>query len=161
MKPFPQMVSFATVILGVVLLLPGGGLGYEFSDRDEEARFQSLITELRCLVCQNQSLADSSAELAGDLRDEVYGMIKSGETDAEIVAFLVDRYGDFVLYRPPIKRSTYLLWFGPLLVVALAAAFLWREMARRRLHVDAELSKDDRSKIERILAGDQKSSNSD
>lgn len=85
----------------------------EFTDAKEESRYKNLIGQLRCLVCQNQSLADSNAELAQDLRREVYGMIKSGKTDQEIIDFLVARYSDFVLYRPPVNKATFLLWFLP------------------------------------------------
>lgn len=91
-----------------------------------EKRLNALSAELRCLVCQNQSLADSHADLAQDLRDEVYRMLNDGKTDDEIVGFLVERYGDFVLYRPPVAGITYLLWFGPLLLLAGAGVVWWR-----------------------------------
>ncbi len=91
-----------------------------FSDKIQEQRYQTLIEEIRCLVCQNQSLADSNAELAQDLRSEVYEMIVSGKQDDEIHQFLVERYGDFVLYRPPLKENTLLLWFGPFLLLIIA-----------------------------------------
>lgn len=95
---------------------------HEFSSPAEEQRYQDLIAELRCVVCQNQSLADSNAELAQDLRQQVYEMIKDGSNDKEIKEFLVSRYSDFVLYRPPLKPSTYLLWFGPLLLLIIGIA---------------------------------------
>jgi cytochrome c-type biogenesis protein CcmH/NrfF len=84
-----------------------------------EKRLQKLSEELRCLVCQNQTIADSNAELAQDLRREVRGMIKDGKTDKEIVDFMVVRYGDFVLYRPPVKGITLLLWGGPIALMLL------------------------------------------
>lgn len=84
-----------------------------------EQRFNALIAELRCLVCQNQSLADSNADLAMDMRREIHKMMEQGSTDEEIVQFLVDRYGDFVRYRPPVKSTTLLLWFGPFLLLAI------------------------------------------
>jgi len=96
----------------------------EFSNPREEARYKNLIDQLRCLVCQNQTLADSNAELAQDLRREVYGMIKSGKTDDEITDFLVARYSDFVLYRPPVKSTTFLLWFLPGILAVLALVFV-------------------------------------
>jgi|LNFM01.1.fsa_nt_gb cytochrome c-type biogenesis protein CcmH len=99
---------------------------FEFQDAETERRYQKLAAELRCLVCQNQSLADSHADLAQDLRDEVYRMLNDGKTDEEIVGFLVERYGDFVLYRPPVAGITYLLWFGPLLLLAGAGVVWWR-----------------------------------
>ena len=90
---------------------------------EHEARYYSLLDELRCLVCQNQTIAESDADLAKDLRDEVKKMLLAGATDSEITEFMVNRYGDFVLYRPPVKPRTWLLWFGPLvfLVIALAS----------------------------------------
>jgi cytochrome c-type biogenesis protein CcmH len=99
---------------------------FAFQDAEIERRYQKLAAELRCLVCQNQSLADSHADLAQDLRDEVYRMLNDGKTDDEIVGFLVERYGDFVLYRPPVAGITYLLWFGPLLLLAGAGVVWWR-----------------------------------
>jgi cytochrome c-type biogenesis protein CcmH len=97
-----------------------------------DARLKKLEEELRCLVCQNQSLADSSAPLAEDLRREVRALAVSGKSDEEIKAFLVARYGDFVLYDPPVKRITWLLWFGPFVLLALGAAVWWLVARRRR-----------------------------
>jgi cytochrome c-type biogenesis protein CcmH len=92
----------------------------------EEARYQGLINQLRCLVCQNQTIAESNAPLAQDLRRQVQEMMQAGHSDTEIMRYLTERYGDFVLYRPPIKRTTWLLWAGPfaLLALALLTAFL-------------------------------------
>jgi cytochrome c-type biogenesis protein CcmH len=102
-----------------------------FKDRAQEVRFQKLAAELRCLVCQNQNLADSDATLAQDLREEVFQMMQQGKSDDEIRDFLVQRYGEFVLYDPPIKPSTWLLWFGPALIVVFGALAVFR-IARRR-----------------------------
>ncbi|MGQ0585585.1 MAG: cytochrome c-type biogenesis protein [Gammaproteobacteria bacterium] len=96
---------------------------------DAEARYHALIAELRCLVCQNQSIAESNAPLAGDLREQVRAQIAAGKTDAEILEFVTARYGDFVRYRPDVKGRTLLLWFGPfavLLGAASAAVFFIR-----------------------------------
>ncbi len=95
-----------------------------------QARWNHIASELRCLVCQNESLASSSAELAVDLRREVRGLIDKGQSDAEIRAFLVSRYGDFVLYRPEIKPVTWMLWFGPFALLLLALAVALRLMRR-------------------------------
>lgn len=89
----------------------------EFRDTFEEARFRALTHELRCVMCQNQSLADSNAEIARDLRNEVLQLLRQGKTDAEIRDFMVARYGEFVLYKPRLETHTALLWFGPLLLV--------------------------------------------
>lgn len=102
-----------------------------FADRAEELRFQNLTKQLRCLVCQNESLNDSSAELAGDLRREVFDQMRSGKSDEEIKTWLTARYSDFVLYDPPLRGGTWLLWFGPLLVLAAGAAGLVVTVRRR------------------------------
>ena len=98
----------------------------EFDDPATELRFKKLTEELRCLVCQNQSLADSHAELAQDLRNEVYRMVNAGDSNKEIIAYMVSRYGDFVLYRPPVKNTTYFLWFGPFLILLIATIIILR-----------------------------------
>ena len=91
-----------------------------FEDAKKQVRFDSLMEEIRCLVCQNQSLADSGAGLADDLRKEAYRMISQGESNEAIKAFMVERYGDFVLYDPPLQPSTLLLWFGPFILMFIA-----------------------------------------
>jgi cytochrome c-type biogenesis protein CcmH len=102
-----------------------------FRDREEELRFQRLAAELRCLVCQNQNLADSDAVLAKDLRNELFEMMQAGRSDEEIKAFMVERYGEFVLYRPPMKPSNWLLWFGPVLLL-LGGAVVLANVVRKR-----------------------------
>jgi cytochrome c-type biogenesis protein CcmH len=106
-----------------------------FKDRAEEVRFQELTRQLRCLVCQNQDLADSDADLAKDLRKQVFEMMRAGKSDAEIKDFLVARYNDFVLYDPPLKPGTYLLWFTPFVLVAIGAIALVRILRRRARQV--------------------------
>ncbi|WP_201316281.1 cytochrome c-type biogenesis protein [Dyella sp. EPa41] len=102
-----------------------------FKDHAQEVRFQALTRELRCLVCQNENLADSNADLARDLRHEVFDLMQQGKSDDEIKQYLVDRYSDFVLYDPPVKSSTVLLWFGPLAIL-LAGAVVVVVTIRRR-----------------------------
>jgi cytochrome c-type biogenesis protein CcmH len=102
-----------------------------FKDRAEEVRFQNLTRQLRCLVCQNQDLADSDADLAKDLRKQVFEMMQSGKSDAQIKEYLVARYNDFVLYDPPLKPGTWLLWFLPL-VLLIVGAFVVARVLRRR-----------------------------
>lgn len=124
-----------------------------FDDPAHEARYKRLIAELRCLVCQNQNLADSNAELAKDLRNETYSMINAGKTDEEIVTFMVNRYGDFVLYRPPVKSTTFLLWFGPLILAALGGSILLVQIRRRtRRKPPDELSVEEQQRLQDILA---------
>lgn len=103
----------------------------EFDSPEQRERFNELTAQLRCLVCQNQSLADSDAGLAQDMRREVLKMMKAGRSNAEIRGFLVERYGDFVLYKPPVEPSTWLLWFGPGLLVVIGAAALVIAIRRR------------------------------
>lgn len=103
----------------------------QFENKLEETRFRGLISELRCVMCQNQSLADSDAQIAVDLRREILQMIRDGRSDSEIRDFLVDRYGEFVLYRPGFSAATVLLWFGPLLILVAGGWSLWRVVRTR------------------------------
>jgi cytochrome c-type biogenesis protein CcmH len=102
----------------------------QFRDRAEETRFHALVSELRCVMCQNQSLADSNAQIAHDLRREVLQLMRQGKTDAEVKQFLVARYGEFVLYQPRVESKTWLLWFGPALLL-LAGGFVVARVVRR------------------------------
>ncbi len=113
-------ILIAILLLGSSTVLYSADVVFEFENEMQEQRYSDLIDELRCLVCQNQSLADSHAELAQDLRNEVYEKIIGGESDDTIIKFLVDRYGDFVLYRPPLQQKTWILWFGPVLAMIFA-----------------------------------------
>lgn len=103
----------------------------KFVDAQEEARFHALAEQLRCVMCQNQSLADSNAQIARDLRTEVLELMRQGKTDAQIKQFLVQRYGEFVLYKPRMETSTWLLWFGPLLLLVLSGYWLLRIVRAR------------------------------
>lgn len=102
-----------------------------FDDPEMQARYEKLTEELRCLVCQNQTIGDSSATLAQDLRREVREMMEQGKSDKEILDFMVDRYGDFVRYRPPLAPRTWLLWFGPALMLLIGGFILWRTVRAR------------------------------
>lgn len=104
---------------------------YPFDSLKQEVQFQHLLKDLRCLVCQNQDLADSNAPLAKDLRDQVYLMVQDGKTDSEINEYLTDRYGDFILFKPPVKAITYLLWFGPFVFLILGFVIFWRTSFKR------------------------------
>jgi len=103
-----------------------------FTDRAEEVRFQDLLRELRCLQCQNQTLADSDADIAKQLREEVFRLMRENQSNDEIKDFLIARYGAFVLYKPRVESSTWLLWFGPFVLLAGGAAVLFSSMRRRR-----------------------------
>ena len=117
---------------------------------DLDKRTHALASELRCLVCQNQTLADSNAPLAVDLRNQVREQLKSGKSERDVVDFLVARYGDFVLYRPPLKASTVLLWAGPFILLAFGL-FLLIQRIRRRASLPPELSEADRARAAKLL----------
>ena len=106
-----------------------------FANRAEEARFQNLAKQLRCLVCQNESLADSHAELAKDLRDEVFEQMRLGKSDDQIKTYLTDRYSDFVLYDPPLRAGTVLLWFGPLVLLLIGAGIVTVIVRKRSIEL--------------------------
>ena len=111
----------------------------EFSDSDDAARYRRLVSELRCLVCQNQNLADSNADLARDMRGVVERMVREGKSDRAVADFMTARYGDFVLYRPPFRPSTWALWLGPpglVLLGLLAVAAVVRRPRRAALDAD-------------------------
>ena len=129
------LLSRMALVLAVALALSPAAFAQ--ADAALDKRLKHLEEELRCLVCQNQSLADSSAPLAEDLRREVRGLAVSGKNDDEIKAYLVARYGDFVLYRPPVKPTTWLLWFGPFLLLA-GGGLVWWLVSRRRLRRDVD-----------------------
>ena len=112
---------------------------YEFESAQMEADYKKLIDELRCLVCQNQNLSASDADLARDLRRETYEMLQEGKSSQQVIEFMVARYGDFVLYRPQFKSNTYLLWLGPFLLLLLVLYLLVRRLraASKPVEVDA------------------------
>ena len=124
----------------------------------EEQRIRQLEEKLRCLVCQNQTLADSSAELAGDLRKQVREQVAAGKSDDEVIEFLVQRYGDFVRYDPPLKATTALLWIGPFVLLIAAGATLIIVLRRRRnAPEELALGPEDKRLVERVLGPEKKS----
>jgi len=133
----PWRSSCATLVVALMLTL-SAALSWAriapplVGDPALELRMMTLAAGLRCLVCQNQSLADSNAELAVDLRNEMRKQLKQGASDQDIINYMVARYGDFVLYRPPLKASTVLLWSGPLLLLLIGLGLQWRTLKRRR-----------------------------
>ena len=117
-----------------------------------EQRLIVISEEMRCLVCQNESLAGSRSDLAQDLRREIRGLIKEGKTDAEIRTFMVDRYGDFVLYRPPVKPITWLLWLGPFALVIVGIAALLAYLRKRNSQITGTLlSEEENKRIDALL----------
>jgi cytochrome c-type biogenesis protein CcmH len=121
-------------------------------DPQLEARVMAISRELRCLVCQNETLADSRADLAVDLRNQVREQLKAGKSDDEVIAFVTARYGDFVLYRPRVMPTTYLLWFGPFVLLLGGLIFLYRYVKRRReLIVETPLTPVERRRAEVLL----------
>jgi cytochrome c-type biogenesis protein CcmH len=142
-------------LLALLLLVPAAWAAidaYEFDDPGDERRYRALIEELRCPKCQNQNIAGSNAPLAADLRQKVYDMLQAGESDGAIVDYMVQRYGDFVTYRPPLKPVTWPLWFGPLaavVLVGLGLAFWIRRRAREA--PPEELSAGERERLQALL----------
>ncbi|MDP1605124.1 MAG: cytochrome c-type biogenesis protein CcmH [Rhodocyclaceae bacterium] len=157
MKKFLSLVASACVLLLANPVLAKEAVPLA-EDPAVEARLVKISTELRCLVCQNESLAGSQAELAQDLRREVRDLIKQGNSDQQVKDFLVSRYGDFVLYRPQLKPSTWLLWGGPFVLLIVGLAVLVNYLRRRsRLIGDGEapLSEAEKQRAEVLLKGDQ------
>lgn len=122
-----------TVVILVLMVPAFAADPLIFTDPDQEARYQQLTLELRCLVCQNQNLADSDAPLAQDLRQEIFNMMQAGRTDDEIKQFLIDRYGDFVLYMPPVKSNTLALWLMPAVLLFGGALVVLLVVRKRKL----------------------------
>jgi cytochrome c-type biogenesis protein CcmH len=124
---------------------------FTFENDAQQTQFEAIIEEVRCLVCQNQSLADSSADLAQDLRQEIFEMVIAGKSDNEILQFLVERYGDFVLYRPPLQSTTWLLWFGPFIFLLASIGFIFRFVKNRSAISDDTLSEEESTKLQELL----------
>ena len=148
------------LLLLLVASLPGPGLAKEAQPASDdpvlEERVMNLSKELRCLVCQNETLADSRADLAEDLRNQIREQMKAGKSDKEIVAYLTQRYGKFILYNPPVDPTTYLLWFGPFVLLLAGLFLLFRFVKQRReLITDQPLSSDERQRAEELLNADQ------
>jgi len=123
-----------TLLIGLCLLLSSSAWAIDplpFADPEQEARFRVLVAELRCVQCQNQNLADSDALIAKDLRNEIFEQMQAGRSDDEIVAFLVERYGEFVLYRPTFSGTNLILWLGPLLIAVFGGIGIAVHLRRR------------------------------
>lgn len=148
------------LLLLLVASLPGLGMAKEAQPVSDdpvlEERVMNLSKELRCLVCQNETLADSRADLAEDLRNQIREQMKAGKSDKEIVGYLTQRYGKFILYNPPVDPTTYLLWFGPFVLLLAGLFLLFRFVKQRReLIADQPLTSDERQRAEELLNADQ------
>ncbi len=130
------------ILIICALILPGVSIAaieaYEFKDAQMETEYNELIKELRCLVCQNQNLAGSDADLARDLRRQTHEMLMKGNNPDQVIQYMVDRYGDFVLYRPQFKTSTLFLWLGPFVLVAIVLLLVIRNISARRALIEPD-----------------------
>ena len=152
-----EVTRYSILVLTLMLLIGrpawAGEAQPAAADPALEERVTALATELRCLVCQNQTLADSNAPLAVDLRNQIRDRMREGASEHDIIAFMVERYGDFVLYRPPWKATTALLWLGPVLLMLGGLAALFIRLARRRREDAAPaLSSAERARVAALLA---------
>lgn len=136
---------------------------YPFDDEVKELRFNHLIQVLRCPKCQNNNLADSNSALAIDLKNIIYDQLKAGKSDDEIIDYLKDRYGDFISYRPPLKPSTWIIWFGPFVVLLLSGFFIFRFLSARQNNkiIIAESSTESNELLEQWATETQSQKDSD
>jgi len=148
-----RLITF--ILLAVLVHAAWGGEAKPAAaDPALEERVIALASELRCLVCQNQTLADSHAPLAIDLRNQIREKMQQGASERDIVDYMVSRYGDFVLYRPPFKATTMLLWLGPILLMVAGLAALYFRLARRRAEPKLDISDEERARAAALLKGD-------
>ncbi|MCB2261846.1 MAG: cytochrome c-type biogenesis protein CcmH [Candidatus Thiosymbion ectosymbiont of Robbea hypermnestra] len=153
-KRNPGRLLYPLALLGILAPLVAGGYTLEqfkFDTPREAAEFRELLGELRCVVCQNETLAVSQADVAQIMREEVYRLVREGKDETRIKDYLVDRYTDHVLYDPPLKPTTYLLWFGPFLLVAVSTFFLIRALLRKRQTPDRALSASEQQRLRELL----------
>lgn len=150
-----QIMKKFLMALGMALLISSGAKAaidvYEFDTPIEEQRYRALVDELRCPKCQNQNLADSDAEVAKDLRHRTWQLIREGRSDGEIRDYLVDRYGDFITYRPPVRSSTALLWFGPFVLLFLVVVTLLWRIRRKAVQPVTPLSDEEKRRLASLL----------
>jgi cytochrome c-type biogenesis protein CcmH len=150
MKRIVQLLLCGLLLTGVA---HAGIDTYEFADQVKRERFSTLIKELRCPKCQNQDLADSNAPIATDLRREIYRMLQEGQSDEQIVDYLVSRYGDFVRYKPPVNARTLILWYGPAALLIFGALLLLLMVFRRRRSsaANVDLCPEERERLAQLL----------
>ncbi len=159
------LVRNTAVFLLLLGLLAGSAVAridtYRFDTPEQEDLYHELTQELRCLVCQNQNIADSNAELAKDLRRKTYEMVSKGKDKDQIVDFMVARYGDFVMYKPPFKASTVILWLGPMIIFILGLVMLIRIIRRRPATAGPLLTEEQRKQAEKLLQDKDESDDKD
>ncbi len=124
---------------------------YEFTNGQDEQRFRVLIEELRCPKCQNQNIADSNAGLAKDIKDRAFKLINEGKSNQEITNYMVERYGDFITYRPPLRPNTWFLWFGPLLLALLAVVIVLFRKLGQRTSANIQITADQEARVQELL----------
>ncbi len=142
------------LVISLLFLTPVQAVKIEFHDfktPQQEQLYLQLIAELRCVKCQNQNLAESNAELAKDMRDKTYELILNGGSRDDVVKYMTDRYGDFVLYKPPFKKNTWLLWIGPPLFLLLSLFFLFKLIKSQKKDAVGTLSRDERESMRALL----------
>jgi cytochrome c-type biogenesis protein CcmH len=156
---FISVILSAVLVYSISLSVFAGLEVREFTDVKQEKRYHKLVDELRCLVCQNQNLADSNSQLALDLRNKVYEMVTTNKSDQEIIDYMVDRYGEYVLYNPPLDPVTAILWVGPFLAIFIAIFWLLFYIARRNKSQPARLSDEDRKRSRKLLDNEKDDEN--
>jgi len=139
------------LVAGVQPALAADGMAQPVGDPAVEARVNKLAEELRCLTCMGQSIADSQSSFSSDMKREIRDMVRNGKNDKEIIEFMVQRYGDFVLYRPPVKSTTWLLWGGPFLFLILSLVFLVVKLRKRRGQTAVELTETEHQQAVQLL----------
>ncbi|MEO7971383.1 MAG: cytochrome c-type biogenesis protein [bacterium] len=150
-----RIVLLITVLFGAWVCMPAKEAQPSAADPVLEERVMKLSRELRCLVCQNETLADSRADLAEDLRTQIREQMKAGKSDKEIINYLTTRYGKFILYNPPVDPTTYMLWFGPFVLLLGGLLLLFRYVKQRSgLIAEAPLSAEERRQAEALLASE-------
>ncbi|MBM7059520.1 cytochrome c-type biogenesis protein CcmH [Pseudomonas sp. UL073] len=151
-----RLLAAAALTLGLYGIAQAAIDTYEFANDAQRERFTQLTKELRCPKCQNQDIADSNAPIAADLRREIHRMLGEGQSNQQIVEFMVDRYGDFVRYKPPVNARTWLLWYGPYVLLGggllvLGVIVLRRRRVENAAVADVQLSEQERARLDALL----------
>ncbi|MCM2679005.1 cytochrome c-type biogenesis protein [Echinimonas agarilytica] len=159
---FNRLISIGfAATLGLISLSANATIdAYPFQDESKEAEFKELINELRCPKCQNQTISDSDAGLAKDLKDKTYEMVQEGATKREVIGYMVDRYGNFVHYQPPVQSSTWVLWYGPfafMLVAFIAIVVVIRQRGKTTTST-VELSAQEKARLDELMKKDDSKS---